>query len=90
MMNCATLIIRHACRPEPGPSPLPLPRGFPGPAEHGRGVLRFVRLRTGLIGRSMGLVQLGLRAIQPVAEHIGGSARSARLAGKCGGRNTRC
>ena len=42
---------------------------------HGRGVLRFVRLRAGLIGRSMGLVQLGLRGVQPVAEHVGGLFR---------------
>ena len=44
----------------------------PRPAEHGRGVLRFVRLRAGLISRSMCLLQLGLRGVQSVAERIGG------------------
>jgi hypothetical protein len=42
------------------------------PAEHGRSVLRFVRLCAGLIGRSMGLLDLGLRGVQPVMEHVGG------------------
>ncbi len=30
-----------------------------------------MRLRTGLIGRSMSLLQVGLRGIQPVAKRIG-------------------
>ena len=35
-----------------------------------------MRLRAGLIGRSMGLLQLGLRGVQPVAERIGSLFRS--------------
>jgi hypothetical protein len=34
-----------------------------------------VRLRAGLIGRSMGLLQLGLRRVQPVTERISGLFR---------------
>ena len=34
-----------------------------------------MRLRAGLIGRSVGLLQLGLRGVQPVAERIGGLFR---------------
>ena len=58
------------CRPEPRPSSPALSCCL-RPAEHSRGVLRFVRLRTGLIGRSMSLLQVGLRGIQPVAKRIG-------------------
>ena len=61
-------------RPKPRPSPPALSCSF-RPAEHGRRVLRFVRLRAGLIGRSLGLLQLGLRGVQSVAERIGGLFR---------------